>query len=113
MGFDLINRIARKEDRVCSLSLYREKKEAEDISEKVNHKLAELKLNAESSIKKYTFTKQFGEELMKHINENEEVCFDFLVMGKTGLSHEGVQAELVGSTASFILQKCLINFIVV
>ena len=113
MGFDVLNRIAQPQDRIHSLSLYRENKEADFVKEKVNQKLQELGMKVENSFKKYTFTTQFGEELLKHINENESVSFDFLVIGKQGWNHEGVQAELLGSTASFILQKCLINFIVV
>ena len=62
---------------------------------------------------KIEYQDNFGDKLLNYINENDKLSFDFLVIGSWGFKNENTSCDMLGSTASLILNKSLINTILV
>ena len=112
-GFDVAKQIAKKNDKIYSVYLTNDSQHGEEVENKVKQKLENIDLKAQHVSIKTNYENDFKDGLLNFVNENDKQSFDFLIIGCNGLKYEAQEKNEIGSTASFVIQKCLINVIVV
>lgn len=108
-----MNRVRRDGDVIHAVYFY----ENDDHLEAVRTKFDAKRTALGCDVKLMTIQIKIGEnlptKLLEFVNENDQMSFDWLIMGSNGLSREKSDNDSIGSTASFIMQKCLVNMVIV
>lgn len=112
-GLDVVANYKKDGDSIVALYFFEHPNHLKQIEETIGAKAAHLKTAVKFLGVKVGPTADVSEELLKFVNESDEYNVDWLVLGSNGLNKEKHSSDSIGSTASNIMQKCLVNIIVV
>ena len=103
----------QKSDRFYAVHFFDNDEHSKLVDQKIEEKMNHHKMDFKFDQVKIDSYGAFANKLLKYINENDKLSFDFLVIGSNGFSNEKISSDNLGSTASLILQKAMINIILV
>lgn len=112
-GLDVIARILKPGDRVTAIYMFEHDEHLEAVRQKFENKRKALGLDVKLLLNKVAIGETVSTKLLEFVNENDKLSFDWLVIGSNGLSKETNENDSLGSTASLIMQKCLVNLVIV
>lgn len=112
-GIDVVAKYKRPGDTVMAVLFYEHDENLEVVKHKVETRQKKVGIDVKFIGIQVKIGEDFAMKLINFVNENEELSFDWLVIGSNGLTHEKKSGDELGSTATLILQKSQVNFVIV